>query len=209
MMNKSKYIKRISCFLSVVALFFSASCDKGREVRKYKKQETAIVEQKAKSTSAKGQMAAPAHRPFSWDTPPEWSEAKKKSGMRLATFSIKSQESESRCTIVSLRGTAGGIRANVIRWLGQINVKMDPAGKGLEEFLSAGEKFQTKGKLPAVMFDFTAVTAAPADQSILVTVITMQNSTIFIKMIGIKAHLLENKDKFKSLSRSFALKRGN
>jgi len=191
MMNKSKQIKRVFCSLAAIMMLLSAACDKGREVRKYKKQET--------PTSS--------HPQFSWDTPAGWTDMNT-SGMRLAAFSIQSAGKESLCTIVPLRGTAGGIRANVSRWLGQINAKMEPGSKAFEDFLTSGETFRTKGQLPAVMFDFTTLTPGPKDQSVLVTVLTMQDSTIFIKLTGEKSHLLENKEKFKALSQSFSLSSG-
>lgn len=152
--------------------------------------------------------ATPARMHFSWDTPQGWSREQKTSGMRLAAFSIKSQDKESLCTIIPLKGAAGGIRANVMRWLGQINVNMEPGSEKLEKFLSAGEDFRTKGGFPAVMIDFTTITPRPEDRSILATVITLQDSTIFIKMTGEKSHLVENKEKFKALSKSFTIKSG-
>lgn len=192
--------------LAAAMLLLSVSCDKGREVRKYKKQETPAAEQKIERISPKSRETAPGRVQFSWDTPEGWDNLQKTSGMRLASFSIKSGNKESRCTIVPLRGTAGGIKANVMRWLGQINIGMEPGSKDFEEFLNGGETFKSKGQLPAVMFDFTSLTPGPQDQSILVTVLTMQDSTIFIKMTGEKAHLLENKEKFKALSQSFSFK---
>jgi hypothetical protein len=145
---------------------------------------------------------------YQWDTPKGWSEVRKSTGMRLATFSIKSQNRESLCTIIPLKGAAGGTRANVIRWLGQINLKMEPGSQTVEKFLAAGEKLQIPGNFPAVLFDFTTVTAGPEDKSILATIITLKNSTIFINMTGVKSHLTENREKFKALSQSFTIKPG-
>ncbi|MFC2155575.1 hypothetical protein ACFLRB_03670 [Acidobacteriota bacterium] len=183
-----------SSLLLLLLLFFG--CDKGREVRKYQKKETS---QTAKTT--------PGQVQFQWDVPQGWEESRTTSGMRLASFSVKSQGGESLCTIIPLKGTAGGIRANVIRWFGQINAKMEPGNDDLEKFLAGGEEFRTKGNFPAFLYDFTGLTRGQEDQSILVTIITFRDSSIFIKMTGKKTQLIKNKSKFKSLSQSFRLAR--
>jgi hypothetical protein len=177
----------------LLILLFCFCCDKGREVRKYQKKETSQTE------SGKAQ--------FRWDTPQGWLENPTVRGMRLTTFSIKSRDGESQCTIIPLKGTAGGIRANVIRWLGQINAKMEPGSNELEKFLATGEEFRTKGDFPAVLYDFTGVTGSPENQSILAAVITVQDSSVFIKMTGEKVQLIKNKKKFVSLSQSFRLEK--
>lgn len=215
-MNKSRHNKKTlfqdsflgCCFSLFFLLTFFFSCDKGREVRKYKKQESALAETKTKPLSRTGKQPLPDRVSYQWATPEGWSEVRKTSGMRLATFSIKSQNRESLCTIIPLKGAAGGIRANVMRWLGQINVKMEPGSQKVEKFLAGGEKLQLPGNLPAVLFDFTTVTAGAEDNSILATIITLKNSTVFIKMTGVKSHLVANKEKFKALSQSFTLKPG-
>ena len=190
-------MKKLLVFSSLLLLLLLCiRCDKGREVRKYQKKESS---QTAKTASAQVQ--------FQWDAPRGWNETRTATGMRLASFSVKSQDGESRCTIIPLKGAAGGIRANVIRWLGQINAKMKPGSDGFEKFLTGGEEFRTEGDFSAVLYDFTGLTRGPEDQSILVTIITFRDSSIFIKMTGKKAQLVKNKNKFKSLSQSFRLAR--
>ncbi len=190
-----KKMKKLLVFSSMLLLLFCICCDKGPEVRKYKKKES--------SQAVSGQAQ------FLWDTPQGWDEIRTTTGMRLTAFSIKSQYRESQCTIIPLKGAAGGIRANVIRWLEQINAKMEPGSDELEKFLATGEDFRTKGDFPAVLYDFTGMTHGPEEQSILVTIITFRESSIFIKMTGKKSQLVINRKKFKSLSQSFRLKREN
>jgi len=203
MKMKSKQLGVMSClsllFVIFVLMVFT-SCDSGSKVRKYKEKE--------KTSPVKVQNQPPGHAHFQWDAPGGWKEERKVSGFRLATFTVKSKNKESVCTVIPLKGEAGGLKANVTRWLGQITGKTSPADNTediVKKLLKAQEKFLTAGQFPAVFIDFTPATPNPSDKSILVTVITLGGSSVFIKMIGEKSHLMENKEKFKALCKSFKL----
>ncbi|MCK4762742.1 MAG: hypothetical protein KAW12_11150 [Candidatus Aminicenantes bacterium] len=201
-----KYTKWLLCCLTVIiaALFFS--CGENGKVRKYKRDDST----KPAVTSAHTQMkkTLPARSKYSWDTPQDWKQEQNTSSFRVATFSIEAGQEKSTCTIIPLKGAAGGLNANVARWLGQIDISMEE--NKLEKFLAGSEKFKTESGLPVVAIDLTTVTAKPGDTSILAAVITLRDkdTTVFIKMTGKKSHLLENKEKFKALSRSLTLNTG-
>lgn len=194
------------CFSFLFLLLLCASCDSGGKVRKYKEK----GKEKETASPAAVQTGVTGHTHFHWDTPGGWLEERKTSGLRLATFTVKSQDQtkESVCTIIPLKGEAGGLEANVTRWLGQITGKTGPphnVGGIVDKLLKAQEKFLTSGQFAAVFIDFTPVTPQSSDRSILATTITVGASSIFIKMTGEKSHLVENKEKFKALCRSFRL----
>lgn len=186
---KTRRLIAILTFALTLTLLLAVSCGQGETVRKYKEKE--------KETAA-------TH--FQWQTPEGWSEDGAASGFRLAAFTIKSQNSQSTalCTIVPLQGEAGGLRANIERWLGQINGGTLPAD-AVERLLKGQENFLTAGQFPAVLIDFTALTINPRDKSILAAVISVSGNSIFIKMTGEKFLLMENKEKFKALCQSFTL----
>ena len=188
------------CVSLILVLLAFASCDSGSTVRKYKEKE--------KTSPVKVQKQPPGHAHFQWDTPGGWKEERKASGFRIATFTIKGKDKESVCTVIPLKGEAGGLKANVTLWLEQISSKTDLAGHSediVNKLLKAQEKFLTTGQFPAVFIDFTPVSPNPSDKSILVTVITVGGSSVFIKMMGEKSHLMENKEKFKALCKSFTI----
>jgi hypothetical protein len=210
-MNVKKKRKRwLICFCLVLAAAVSVtSCDSGgSSVRKYKEKSPTV--KPVTPTPATPQPTAPTGQARSadlqWETPEGWHENRAASGMRLAAFTIKSDNKESICTIIPLRGEAGGLKANVTRWLGQISPTMQPSGHTVETLLKSREKFLTNGKFPGVLIDYTPVTPHSSDKSILVSVITMNGNSIFIKMMGEKSHLMENKKKFKKLCQSFTVK---
>lgn len=221
--NKIRKPVLLSLMVPLV-LFLVISCDSGSKVRKYKEKSAPV--QSAQSPhgamntsepSAGEPSMAASHGSgphFTWNTPDGWKDEQKTSSFRLATFTISGKDKTATCTIIPLAGEAGGLKANVGRWLGQVvtgggddamamSVKTDEAK--VKQIMDAQQKFLTKGSFPAVMFDFTAVTAKDTDASILATVVTVGGSTIFVKMLGPKSLLVKNKEKFKTLCQSLAL----
>jgi hypothetical protein len=198
-------MRRVLFYLLLVTLMAAVSCGDSGKVRKYKEEAPAAGTQQEKQASpAPAAAAMPAHTHFQWNSPEGWIENRAASGFRLAAFTVKSGEIESICTIIPLQGEAGGLEANVTRWLGQITGSMPPDENTVEKLLKAQEKFLTKGQFPAVLIDFTPATPNPTDKSILAGILTVQGNSIFIKMTGQKSHLLENKAKFKALCQSFS-----
>jgi hypothetical protein len=193
-------------YLLLLTLIAAVSCGDSGKVRKYKEKAppAAKTPQPMQKSPAPGAGSMPAHAHFQWNTPEGWNENRASSGLRLAAFTIKSGDKESICTIIPLKGEAGGLKANVTRWLGQITGTMKPNENTVEKLLTAQEKFLSKGQFPVVLIDFTPVAVNPTDKSILAGVLTVQGNSIFIKMTGQKSHLIENKAKFKALCQSFS-----
>jgi hypothetical protein len=196
-------------YLLLVTLIAAVSCgDSGKvqvQVRKYReKVSPAAAETRPDKQEPPPADAKPGHTYIQWVTPAGWDENRTTSGFRLAAFTIKSADIESVCTIIPLQGEAGGLKANITRWLGQVSGSMNPDENTVEQLLKAKETFLTKGQFPAVLIDFTPVTPNPTNQSILAGVLNVQGNSIFIKMTGQKSHLIENKAKFKALCRSFS-----
>jgi hypothetical protein len=148
--------------------------------------------------------ASKSNLPLIWKTPKGWMESQG-SGMRLATF--KSPDSDSiECSIVSLGGAAGGLEANIIRWLGQLGIP-EPNANELKEFIASQEKIRSSQGLEMVLVDFTKW---PSQQispqgSMMATVFNAQESTIFIKMTGSIKAVTNNRSAFKSLCQSIRI----
>ncbi|UCH96444.1 MAG: hypothetical protein JSV88_06225 [Candidatus Aminicenantes bacterium] len=204
---KSVKMRLFLFYFLLATLMAAVSCGDSGKVRKYKEKAppAAQTQQASQKSPGPGAGLMPAHAHFQWDTPEGWNENRASSGFRLAAFTIKSGDKESICTIIPLQGEAGGLKANVTRWLGQVTGAMKPDPNAVNQLLKAQEKFLTKGQFPAVMIDFTPVTPNPTNKSILAAVITVQGNSVFIKMTGEKSHLIENKAKFKALCQSFTL----
>lgn len=141
---------------------------------------------------------------LSWQLPVDWVE-REKTGMRLASFSSGSGVEMVECTIVSLEGKGGGVKENVKRWMTQINLLI-PTESELEDFLSRQEDLKTSDGFPIAMIDFTELKSADHDASMIASIITMEEYTLFVKMTGIKSSLIKNRDKFKFLCQSLKIK---
>ena len=133
---------------------------------------------------------------LAWDVPSAWSQGAG-DGMRLGTFHLASDPSAFDCSIVSLPGGAGGLEANLKRWMGQIN--LDISDGQLAQFIAA-----SKGRI----FDFTQLQKDRdvLTPSMLVAMLNMRGTTVFIKMKGSIAAINENKGSFLALVKSVRIK---
>ncbi|MCP4221413.1 MAG: hypothetical protein GY765_42700 [bacterium] len=208
-MSKNFNYKTFTCLATLCILLLFVSCGKDTKVRKYSEKvpaaEKAPEPHGHPKTMPAAKTATQHKKPhFKWQSPEGWAEDSKSSGFRLATFTVKSGDKEAVCTVIPLKGDAGGLDANARRWLGQIKANNPDAEKDMKTVMAAQEKFLTGEKFPATMLDFTAVTPGASDNSTLVTTIIVDGNSIFIKMTGAKNILLENRDKFKNLCLSFS-----
>jgi hypothetical protein len=125
--------------------------------------------------------------------------------MRLVTFkSVGADNIE--CSIVSLGGEAGGLEANVIRWLGQLEIK-EPDSNNLKEFINSQEKIKSSQGFEMVLVDFTKLQTKenPQKQSMMATILNNNDSTVFIKMSGSKKSVMDNRAAFKALCQSIQI----
>ena len=198
-MNNVHPVYRI-IFISFLIFFVFKNCENNSKVRNYKEK---ISDDKIDSkVQIKGEDRQ--FEVLEWKIPDGWIE-KKGSGFRLATFSIQSSEKEATCTIIPLRGDGGGLKPNVLRWLNQLGIGMD-SGDELNRFISKQKKFKTSGNLSALFVDFTPLTHLKSDISMFVSVVSLQDTTVFVKMRGEKSFLIKNRDKFVSLCRSLKIR---
>jgi hypothetical protein len=138
---------------------------------------------------------------LSWTAPDGWRE-EAGSGMRLATFTIDREGSSATCTIVTLGGAAGGLEANVRRWMGQLKIADLPPDE-FSAFLEKQERVKSEGGFDMVLVDLTELgDAAPDSASMLAAIVTVPNTTAFVKFTGPTVLLKNEKESFTKLCRS-------
>ena len=135
---------------------------------------------------------------LSWDTPQGW-KAVPASGIRLATL-VPKDSSSVECSIVSLSGPAGGIEANVARWLGQMGVS-NLTDNDISSLIDDSRKVALKGGAQAQIIDLTDF-SPEENNSIIGAVIVTGKSTVFIKMTGPAADLETHYPEFVNLVKS-------
>jgi len=138
---------------------------------------------------------------LSWEVPRGWSE-EKGSGMRLVTF--RAQDGSVECSIISLGGQAGGLRSNVTRWMGQINIDI-PADDQFDEYLSRQKILKTKGGFPMTIIDLSELSDGQQNPSMIAAIAEFEDKTIFVKMTGSRKDVVFNRKQFTSLCQSLAL----
>jgi hypothetical protein len=80
-----------------------------------------------------------------------------------------------------LGGAAGGVEANVVRWLDQLGLQL--TGEELAQFLADGEAVAAGDGMHLTVYDFTRL-AAPGGDSMLAAVGQVLDQTLFVKMSG-------------------------
>jgi len=132
---------------------------------------------------------------FTWGTPQGWKQ-ESGGGMRLATFHLISDAKAIDCSIVTLGGMAGGLEANLRRWMGQIGLQATP--NELSGLISSAPSTKIKTGQEGKIFDFTSIQskAKQTDKSMIVVMVTMDGATLFIKMTGTIDSVSKNKDDF-------------
>lgn len=147
---------------------------------------------------------SPAEKPAAlrWTAPTGW-KALGGSSMRLETFAVDRGARTGLCTVIKLGGGAGGVEANIKRWLGQIDQPIPPAEE-LSAFVEKQERFKTEGGLDGVLCDLTAIgTQGPDADSMLVALFPLGDMTAFVKLAAPVALLREEKAAFASFCKSF------
>ena len=152
------------------------------------------------------QMTNSTESPVVWTLPQGWQQ-KPATGMRIASFTSKTEDSAFDCSIVALAGAAGGLEPNIIRWLGQINIVVPPENE-LKNFIDKQEKVSLDKNLSALLVDFTSL-QKKSDQStpsMLAAVIETPAQRIFVKLTGSKQKVLEQAKNFKIFVQSLKFK---
>jgi hypothetical protein len=143
-------------------------------------------------------------RKLEYQKPEGWQEGSA-SGMRLANFSFGQGELKGACTIISLAGEAGGLKANVVRWIEQTGEKL-PVDTDLDRFLDRLPETGTGLGKPAKLVDLTDFpTAGGAGERFIVAVINLGQDSLFLKMSGPASLLKKEKAAFTNLCQSLKL----
>ncbi|MEN8153363.1 MAG: hypothetical protein ABFR75_05015 [Acidobacteriota bacterium] len=186
-------------FVLILVIVFS-SCSKKDEVRSYK--EKIVKKDIPQGFHGKNTMESTVKKTdIKWETPEDWKLAENASKLRIATYSFKSGDKEALCTMIPLSGDGGGIFANVQMWLSTLK-KEEAKEAEIKEFISKQKKFKTSDSHEGIFLDFTEITGKESGNSIIVSIITLHNKTLFIKFSGDTSLVIQNREKLMALSKS-------
>jgi len=184
-------------------MVMSAGC--GLQEPRWQTYEEVYLKPAAAKSPSQSATSQPPHehteqKPLRWTKPEGWNELAG-SGMRIATFTTTSGEHSATCTVISLSGAAGGLEANVVRWIGQLKLAK-PSPEELTSLLDRQHRYQSQGGLDGVLIDLTELGPAADNSSMLASLVPYQGATLFIKMTGPIELLAAEKDRFSSLCTS-------
>ena len=180
--------------LALAALAASAGltgCHGDPEPRRYRE-----IAFKSKGGAPQGE--APIH--LSWTLPDGWADQPEGDPLRLAGFWAPDPSLAHTgemdplavdVSLVQLAGDAGGLDANVVRWLGQIKIPASYA----EQAIAAATPVRTATGQKGILVDFTDMLSGDMTQSksIVGAIIQGDGYTVFVKAMGEKDRLLKIK----------------
>nr|ADI19379.1 hypothetical protein [uncultured Spirochaetales bacterium HF0500_06B09] len=184
-------------FLVFVAVLFIVTCDRGIEVRSYREVTVAptpvgtlfdSTESNADGRSVQNSTG------WNWVTPSEWRDMPG-DGLRLARFTLPEGGEN---TVVLLSGDAGGVEANVRRWIAQLGVELTQFE--IQQFID--DAIQVQSDLGFSLLDFTSIVRSQGDTAFLVAIASVGDETMFVKAEASASELAKQKVAFISLLQS-------
>lgn len=152
--------------------------------------------------------SAPRENPLSWNTPVGWTEAPAGSdatGMRLIDLRF-GPNGEGECYLAYMKGTAGGLEANVNRWRKQMGLPTMTE----DELAKLPQKPLMKREASFVSFDgdYTAVgaTVAAKDSRLMGLLQQAPEFMLFVKLVGPKELVIKNEAAFEQFTQSIGVK---
>ncbi len=199
-------MKLICAIAAIVIVITSCKEDKVRTYTE-KKVQPAIAQMPAghpptntaAPTEAKQAASHGAQPSFNWVLPKGWS-VTKGGGMISATFLPVDNAEKFKATLIVLSGAAGGVDANLGRWLGQLGLSSAPGEIGKVKAKSAPFK---NASVSGTVYDLTL--SDTQEQTFYVALLPVNGSSVFVKFIADLATAKRNKEKFQSLLNSLEL----
>lgn len=204
-MMKNLVTKLSARVLPVFLVLLLSSCEQGPAKRKYVEildlRPTQQVEKNSLQKMNQPLMDSVAQANIQWDVPAGWVE-KKGGGMRVVSF-VSDKYKNIDVSIVSLGGMAGGVDANITRWLGQLNLAELDA-KVLSKWKNKIERVTSQGGHNLTLIDFTQLQKnnAKDSSSMMAAIANINGNTVFIKMMGPLNEVKQNQKSFRQLCAS-------
>lgn len=178
-------------------------CNREPEPRRYQE-----IETRGGATTLQGNPQAP----MNWSLPAGWTVQPEGDPMRLTGFWAPDPDLTAAgemdpkpvdVSIVQLAGDAGGLEANVTRWLGQVKVPAAFAAQAISEAspvrLASGQE--------GLIVDFTDFLSGDMtlSQSIVGAIVTVGETTVFVKAMGARENVVKIKPQLVEFCRSLSI----
>ena len=165
--------KPVLLAVTLLALLALAGCDRRVEIRTYREVTVAPTPVGALFDSTGGEAGSAEGVNWHWVTPADWNELPG-DGLRLARFGLPGG---GESTLVVLAGDAGGVEANVRRWLTQLGLDLPP--ERVRSLLD--DATAVRGDLDFTLFDFTPLVSGRDATAFLAAIASAGGQTMFVK----------------------------
>ena len=194
-MGSRTYRRPVFLVFLVTGLSWLLGCDQEVEVRSYQEVMVAPSPVGALFDSIGDENAEDiTNESWRWVAPVGWDELPA-DRLRLARFGLP-EGGES--TVVVLTGDAGGVEANVQRWLTQLGLELSP--ERLDALL--GGAVSVRADLNFTVFDFTALVPSRDQKAFLTAIASIGGETMFVKAEAPAGVLMEQRSAFVDLLNS-------
>jgi hypothetical protein len=190
---------------AAVAAFVLAACNRQPEPRRY-------VEIAFREKGAALAVQAPIR--LNWSLPEGWVEQAGGDPMRTAGFLAPDPELAHTgemdpkavdISLVQLAGDAGGLQANVTRWLGQVKVIATPGQ--VKSLIEKAERISASTGQEGIIVDFTGMLSGDLteDRSIVGVIVQGEGYTVFLKGMGDRDRLMRIKPQILAFAKSLSI----
>jgi hypothetical protein len=156
----------------------------------------------------------PADIKVTWKLPEGWVPKDSSNGMRIGSFAAmdpklaQSGEIDPNAvdvSVVNLAGTAGGLEANIRRWMGQVGLKA--TAEEMAAFVKQAPRFKTATGQTGLFIDLTGMLSGDMTQSktIYGAIVQTEEYTVFVKAMGDFAKVKEQKPQVAALAKSLRI----
>jgi hypothetical protein len=160
--------------------------------------------------------APPSDVKVTWKLPAGWVPKDSANAMRLGSFAAMDPDLANSgeidpdavdVSVVNLGGTAGGLEANIRRWMGQVGLKASP--EEMEAFVKKAPRFKTATGQEGLFIDLTDMLSGDLTQSktIYGAIVQTEEYTVFVKAMGDFARVKKQKPQVAAFCKSLRIER--
>jgi hypothetical protein len=157
---------------------------------------------------------SPVDIKVTWILPETWYLKDSANAMRIGSFAapdpslVNMGEEDTKAvdiSVVQLAGDAGGLEANILRWMGQIGIKATAEEMG--EMIRSAPHFKTTTGQDGILVDLTDKLSGDMTQSnsIYGAVIQTAEYTVFVKAMGERNRVIKLKATIDTFCKSLAI----
>ncbi len=159
--------------------------------------------------------ASPVDIQVTWTLPETWQMRDSANAMRIGSFAVpdpslahmgEMDPNALDVSVVQLAGDAGGLKANILRWMGQVGLIASP--DELQALIDGAGKLKLKTGQEGIFVDFTDRLSGDMTQSksIYGAILSTPEYTVFVKAMGERERLVKAKAELKAFCESLAIR---